>query len=50
MQIKPKPANKTKTSEQKTTEATIFRAQKLLREGKSFVLRFGAFCACKIFS
>ena len=30
-QIKPKPTNKTKTSEQKTTKATIFRAEKLLR-------------------
>ena len=33
MQIKPKPTNKTKTSKQKTTEATIFCAQKLLRGG-----------------
>ena len=29
-QIKPKPNNKTKISEQKATKATIFRAQKLL--------------------
>ena len=39
-QIKPKSTNKTKISEQKTTMATIFRAQKLLREGKLFILRF----------
>ena len=39
-QIKPKPTNKTKTSEQKTIKATIFRAEKLLRWGKMFVLSF----------
>ena len=33
-QIKPKLTNKTKTSEQKTTKATVFCAQKLLRGGK----------------
>ena len=37
-QIKPKPTNKTKTSEQKTIKATVFHAQKLLRGGKSFAL------------
>ena len=37
MQIKLKPTSKPKLSEQKTTKATIFRAQKLLRGGKSFV-------------
>ena len=36
-QIKPKPTSKIKLREQKTTKATIFRAQNLLREGKSFV-------------
>ena len=41
MQIKQKPTNKTKTSKQKT-KATVFHAQKLLRGGKSFVLRFFA--------
>ena len=35
-----KPTNKTKTSKQKTTKATIFRAEKLLRGGKLFILRF----------
>ena len=39
-QIKPKPTNKTKTSEQKTIKATIFRAEKLLRGGKMFILSF----------
>ena len=33
-QIKPKLTNKTKTTEQKTTTATVFWAQKLLRGGK----------------
>ena len=33
MQIKQKPTNKTKTSKQKTTKATVFCAQKLLRGG-----------------
>ena len=36
MQIKQKPTNKTKTSAQKTTKATVFCEQKLLRGGKSF--------------
>ena len=40
MQIKQKPKNKTKTSEQKTTKTKVFRASKLLRGGKLFVLRF----------
>ena len=40
MQIKSKPTNKTKLSEQKTTKATIFCTQKLLRERKMVVLRF----------
>ena len=35
-----KPTNKTKASEQKTTKATVYRAQKLLRGGKSFALSF----------
>ena len=39
-QIKPKPTNKTKTSEQKTIKATIFRAEKLLRGGEMFILTF----------
>ena len=39
-QIKPKLTNKIKTSKQKTTEATSFHAQKLLREGKLLILRF----------
>ena len=39
-QIKLKPTNKTKTSEQKATKATVFGAQKLLRGGKLFVLLF----------
>ena len=37
----PKPTNKIKLSEQKTTKATIRFAEKLLRGGKLFVLRFG---------
>ena len=49
-QIKPKPTNKTKTSEQKTTKATFFRAQKLLRGGKLVILRFGTFFTLKFFS
>ena len=36
-QIEPKPTNKIKLSEQRTTKATFFRAEKLLRGGK---LRF----------
>ena len=39
-QIKSKRTNKTKLSEQKTTKATIFRAQKLLRGEKLVILRF----------
>ena len=39
-QIKPKPTNKTKLNEQKTTKATIFCAEKLLRGGKLFLLHF----------
>ena len=39
-QIKTKPTNKTKLSEQKTTQATIFCAEKLLRGGKFVILRF----------
>ena len=42
-QIKPKPTNKTKTSEQKTTKAAFFRAQKLLRGGNWL------FCALVLF-
>ena len=37
---KSKPTNKTKLSEQETTKATIFRAQKLLRGRKLVILRF----------
>ena len=40
---KPKPTNKTKLSKQKTTKTTIFRAEKLLRMVKLFILQFGAF-------
>ena len=36
--MKPKPTNKTKTSEQKTTKGTVFNAQKLLRGRKLFIL------------
>ena len=43
MQIKTKPTNKTKLSKQKTTKAVVFGTQKLLRGGKLFILRFGAF-------
>ena len=39
-QIEPKPTNKIKLSEQRTTKATFFRAEKLLRGGKLFILRF----------
>ena len=38
-----KPSNKKKLRKQKTTKATIFSAQELLRGWKSFVLSFGAF-------
>ena len=48
-QIKPKPTNKTKTTEQKTTKATIFCTQKHLKDGKLFTLRFGAFFMLKFF-
>ena len=41
-QIKPKRTNKTKLSEQKTTKATTFGAQKVLRGRKLFILRFCA--------
>ena len=37
---KPNQTNKTKIREQKTTKATIFRAQNLLRKGKLFILNF----------
>ena len=43
MQIKTKSTNKTKLSKQKTTKAVFFGTQKLLRGGKLFILRFGAF-------
>ena len=49
-QIKPKSTNETKISEQKTTKATIFLAQKILRERKLFVLSFSTFFKLKIFS
>ena len=39
-QIEPKPTNKIKLSEQRTTKATFFRAEKPLRERKLFILRF----------
>ena len=48
--ISTKPTNKTKTSKQKITKATIFRAQKLPRGLKLFVLTFDAFYVLKIFS
>ena len=41
---------KKKLSKQKTTKATIFRAEKLLRGETLFILRFGAFFTLKIFS
>ena len=50
MQIKPKPTNKTKTSKQKTTKATIFCAQKFLKWRKLFILGFGVFFTLKFFS
>ena len=37
MQIKQKPTNKTKTSKKKTTKATVFHAQKLLRGGGGII-------------
>ena len=49
-QIKPKPTNKTETRKQKTTKATFFRAQKLLRGGKLVILRFGTFFTLNFFS
>ena len=39
-QIKPKPTHKTKLSEQKTTKATDFCAQELLRGRKLLILSF----------
>ena len=39
-QIKTKPTNKTKLSEQKTTGETIFCVEKRLRGGKLFILCF----------
>ena len=39
-QIKQKPTNKIKTSEQKIAKATVFCAQKLLRGEESLVFRF----------
>ena len=39
-QIKPKPTNKIKTSQQDTTKTTSFHAEKLLRGKKLFILRF----------
>ena len=48
-QMKQKSTNKTKTSEQESIKATIFRAEKLLRGGKSFILRFGAFLRSNLF-
>ena len=49
-QIKQRSTNKTKISEQKTTEVTIFCARKLQRGVKSFILHSRASCAFKIFS
>ena len=40
VQIKPKPTHKTKLSEQKTTKATDFCAQELLRGRKLLILSF----------
>ena len=39
-QIKPKPTNKTKTSERKAAKATSSHAQNFLRGRKLFILRF----------
>ena len=39
-QIKPKPTNKTKLSEQKATKATIFQDFKTSERGKWVLLRF----------
>ena len=39
-QIKPKPTNKTKLNEQKTTKATAFCAEKILRRRNVVILRF----------
>ena len=39
-QIKPKPTNKTKLSEQKATKTTIFCAEKLLKGWNLVILRF----------
>ena len=49
MQIKPKPTNKTKTSKQKSTEATIFCAQKLLRGGNYLFCVLVLFLGSKFF-
>ena len=37
MQIRPKPTSRTKLRKQKTTKATIFCAEKLLRGGRRIV-------------
>ena len=50
MQIKQKLTNKIKTIKQKTITATLFCAEKPLRGGKLFILRFGDFFKLKIFS
>ena len=39
-QIKPKPTNKTKLSEQKATKATVFQDLKISERGKWVLLRF----------
>ena len=46
-----KPTNKTKTSKQKTTEATTFVCGKTSKGGENgfFYFALGAFCARKIF-
>ena len=43
-QIIPKPTNKTKTSQQKTTKATSFRAHKNFKEGENHL-----FCVLALF-
>ena len=50
MQIKQKPSDKTKISNQKKNKDNgLLRAQKLLRGWKSFVMGFGAFLRPKSF-
>ena len=48
-QIEPKPTNKRKLSEQKTTKAKIFLAQKLLRGENHLFCVLVLFCAQNLF-